>query len=353
ITLEKGKIFSVQGDNFECRDTEDSDEISGLIGKGTDKYQEKRILIESVESKKTFNITLKNNIIRMRTPTDSVEQFKTLIFQNDSSVIGINGNFIKGDIEIRLVSGTFKIINIVDVEEYLRHSISKEMNPGWPLEALKAQAVLARTYVLKKKYYSRNCLYDIGSTTIDQVYGTFSEDSLDIIQAVSGTSGEVLKYRGEIIDALYHSCCGGKTAGSGGIFGAEKPYLTEVDCSCRGECPFGKGWRYVVSSERIRKIFGLKKLEKISEDGGKIKISGDKNVVLSKNSFREKIGFGELKSSNFTFKFTDGEMKITGRGFGHGVGLCQYGAKRMAEEGKNYIEILKHYFKDVTIEKIY
>lgn len=349
ITMDKGKIYSEEGENLLCGESEEPDEISVVVTKKGEKIEKKQTLIEEVISRKTFNILLKERIVLPGTNLKN----NSLIFRNESPTIEINGRFIKGDIEIRNVSGTYKIINEVDVEDYLRHTISKEMSPNWHIEALKAQAVLARTYVLKKKYSSKNCFYDIGNTTIDQVYGTFSEDSLEVIQAVSGTSGEVLKYNGEIADALYHSCCGGKTLSSKGVFGFEKPYLVPVICSCGGECPYGKGWRYQVKIEKLKKILGLKKIEKIYEEDEKIKIKGDKLTILSKNQFREKIGFNVLKSSNFTILYKDGEVTILGKGFGHGVGLCQYGAKKMAEEGRNYKEILLHYFKGATIEKIY
>ncbi len=354
ITMEKGKIYSEEGDNVLCGESEESDEISSLMTAKDKKAAGKQKLIAEVESRKTFNLSLKDAIILPGTSLPGTNaKFNSLIFLNESSTIEINGRFIKGDLEVRLVTGSFKIINVVDIEDYLRHSISKEMNPNWPLEALKAQAVLARTYVLKKKYSSKNCLYDIGHTTTDQVYGTFSEDSLEVIQAVSGTAGEVLKYNGEIIDALYHSCCGGRTLPASKIFGFEKPYLVPVICSCGGECPYGKGWRYQIKAEKLKKILGLKNIDKICEENDKIRIKGDKTTLLTKNQFREKIGFNVLKSSDFSLSYKDGELTVSGKGFGHGVGLCQYGAKKMAEDGKGYREILFHYFKGVTIEKIY
>jgi stage II sporulation protein D len=350
ITIEKGGLYYSDEKGVECRLDSESDEIAELI-KGN-KEEEKRgpILIEEVRSRKSYELIIKDSI----TIKGIKGEYKNLILKNAGTTIEINGRFLRGDVEIRYISGTFRLINQLDVEDYLKYTISKEMNPKWEIEALKAQAVLARTYVLKKKYKSRGCLYDIQSSTIDQVYGSFESDYIEVIQAVSDTAGEVIKYRGEIIDALYHSCCGGKTSNSKEVFGFERPYLVSVECECRGECPYGKGWSHKIRLPKLSSILGLQGIESVYEENERVIIkSGKKISVFSKNSFREKIGFQVLKSSNFHIRMSKDEVLIEGIGFGHGVGLCQYGAKKMAEEGKNYREILYHYFKGTTIEKIY
>ncbi|MGB9599433.1 MAG: SpoIID/LytB domain-containing protein [Myxococcota bacterium] len=362
ITFEKGEIFSDETESVDCRELQESDEISEIINK--EKREHKLRPVIAVESRQSFDIKLNDGIMltenrnvsgtsRRENIIDPNKKYRSLIFHNQSPTLEINGNFIKGDLEIRFVSGTFKIINVIDIEDYLKYTISKEMNPTWPIEALKAQAVLARTFVLKKKYLMKNCLYDIGFSALDQVYGSFKEDYLEVIQAVSSTSGEVLKYNGEIIDALYHSCCGGNTSSAKEIFGFDKPYLTSRPCPCRGECPYGKGWSYKMKISELQKIFGLNKIDNIVEENNQIKIIGNRKILLSKNAFRERIGFNQLKSSKYSLTFSKSELKISGSGFGHTVGLCQYGAKSMAEENKDYKEILLHYFNGVTIEKIY
>jgi len=176
---------------------------------------------------------------------------------------------------------------------------------------------------------------------------------MEVLQAVSGTTGEVIKYNGKIVDALYHSCCGGRTSSSKEVFGSDTPYLQGVECDCKGDCPYGKGWNYRMKTKSLEKILGLSNIKKIQSESGRVIITADKNLVISKNSLREKVGYNLLKSSQYNVRLNSGEVVFEGRGFGHTVGLCQYGAKRMAEEGKDYIEIIKHYFKGVTIEKIY
>ncbi len=349
VILDRGKLYYGENIRVECEVQQDSDEISNIVNNIDRSPNEKLSLISSIDSKKSIMISFKKGIII----NNSDRKYDMLLFKNESPSMEINGSFIKGDIEVRNISGTIKLINIIDVEDYLKYTVSKEMSPEWPIEALKAQTVLARTYVLKKKYNSRNCLYDIGNTTMDQVYGTYKEDSLEVIQAVSSTAGEVIKYNGEIIDALYHSCCGGRTSSSKEIFGFEKPYLVSVGCRCQGECPYGKGWSYRIEIVKLKKIFGLKKLRSISVNKDNVQINGDRQIILNRNAFRAKIGFSILKSSNYTIKTSGDEVIIRGSGFGHNVGLCQYGAKKMAEEGSNYRDILYHYFKGITIEKIY
>jgi len=358
VVIKKGRILTSLNYREECSEISDTDDISEILSrreKPTNLGKSEGLNeVEKIENERVIILSFeKDGIVLTGTEKKQQAIFKSLLIENTGGTISINGRLLRGNFEIRFIDGKYRFINEIDIEEYLRYTISKEMSPNWPIEALKAQTVLARTYVLKRKYQSRNCLYDIGSDTIDQVYGAFSEDSIEVLQAVSGTRGEVIKYNGEIIDALYHSCCGGKTASSKEIFGFEKPYLMSVDCECKGNCPFGKGWNYRVNLKSLEKVLGVSKIKNIQTDGGRVIIVADKKLFLSKNSLREKIGYNVLKSSQYAIKLSSNEVVFEGSGFGHTVGLCQFGAKRMAEEGKDYIEILKHYFNGVTIEKIY
>jgi|GEM_PF-902751 len=359
IVIKKGRILIPAPLKGECVNTTDTDDIGRIVSKkgreGESAGGDKLIEVERIDGERTINLRLEaSGIVITGTEKKIDERFESLLFENGGGTISINGKLLRGNLEIRLVGGgQYRFINEIDIEEYLRYTISREMNPLWPIEALKAQTVLARTYVLKKKYQSNNCLYDIGSSTLDQVYGGFNEDSMEVLQAVSGTTGEVIKYNGEIVDALYHSCCGGRTSSSKEVFGSDTPYLQGVECDCKGDCPYGKGWSYRMKTKSLEKILGLSNIKKIQSESGRVIITADKNLVISKNSLREKVGYNLLKSSQYNVRLNSGEVVFEGRGFGHTVGLCQYGAKRMAEEGKDYIEIIKHYFKGVTIEKIY
>lgn len=351
IQVYRAKVFEIKDIRANCLDaaSEDMDEILSVIDRPASDQGDGMSLIESIESEKKITITFEKGI----KISGLKGVYDSILIKNELGGMKLNDGYIRGDLEIRAGSGTLMLINIIDIEEYLRYTISREMNSSWPVEALKAQTVLARTYALKKKYRSNSCLYDIGVTTMEQVYGTFKEDSIEVIAAVSGTIGEVLKYKGEIVEAFYHSCCGGHTSDSKEIFGREIPYLKGVECACKGECPYGRGWSYKVRLQDIEKTFGIKNIQDITSGDDKIVITGNKRVVLSKNSFRGKIGFKELKSSYYVLRRSGNYLVIEGKGFGHTTGLCQYGAKRMAEEGKNYREILMHYFPGVSIEKIY
>ncbi len=352
IILMRGKIYEISDNRSDCPQDifNDNDEISSLINNNTGKTNQTEMnLIEQIGEERKIKIILDD---RIRISGHN-NRYKSILIKNESGSMSFNKNFIRGDLEIRIVSGTLKLINIINLEEYLRYTISKEMNSLWPIEALKAQAVLARTYALKKKYKSKTCLYDIGVTTLDQVYGTYNEDSIEVLTAVSSTEGEVLKYNGEIIEAFYHSCCGGHTSDSKDIFGTDLPYLKANECVCNGNCSYGRGWSIKVKLEDISKLLGIKNIEAVKVKNNKVVINGEKNLSLTKNAFREKIGFTKLKSSNYSIRMEGKDIIVQGKGFGHTVGLCQYGAKKMAEEGVNYRDILLHYFRGVSIEKIY
>ena len=279
------------------------------------------------------------------------------------SVVYVNGKPYRGVAEISMVDKGLLVVNELALEDYLTGLINCEISSAWPMEAIKAQAVIARTYALNRREIRKNAPYHMESTVLDQVYdGSLIEDSR-ARRGVSETSGEILTFNGSIIQAFYHSACGGKTEASENIWGASLPYLKGVECQyCLT----------AASSMWVQKI-SLKDMEE------KLKIAGYnlsgitdikpgvpnnrgrlKNVLivhkrgelsLTGEQFRKAVGYGVIKSTNFSVRVTNGEAGFSGLGNGHGVGLCQWGSKQRAQDGFNYEEILSYYYPGTTIKQ--
>ncbi len=311
--------------------------------------------------------------------------------------IQINNQFFSQKLEINLDSyGTFSLISIIDVEEYIKSVLPSEMPLSAPIEALKAQSILARTYYFKNKTKHNVDNFELCSTTDCQAYyGKNIPKKAEM--AVNETKGIILTFKNEIADALYHSTCGGITAGYTDIWDGEKvdyliPILDEknkkvVDFSNPNEfsaflntyhssfCKRSKYWRWEKNLTKDELIETLK--ETIPKFKGNVNINFDELsdiIIVSrcKSGRVEKIQFlfknqklefkkdeirwilGKLKSTLFTIeKDSNLNIKIKGGGWGHGVGLCQIGAIKMAEIGKNFKEIIYHYYPGTQLKRIY
>lgn len=267
----------------------------------------------------------------------------------------------------------------IEMEEYLKGVIAAEMPAEFEIEALKAQAVTARTYLLHhlKKYenghpdhpqaaictgihcqvwHSQETLKSIHPNDWFEKYWDKIEDS------VNSTKGEVLVYDAKIIEPLFHSTSGGKTENSEDVFQSAVPYLRSVDSPYELEAPKLHGSVNISIDDFITKLndaYGklsltannLKDkiiLNDISE-GGKVKTVKIDSIVVSGRDIRTLFN---LNSTNFKFVQSGNEIEILTTGYGHGVGMSQWGANGMAENGSNYIEILKHYYTGIEIMNI-
>ncbi len=238
-------------------------------------------------------------------------------------------------------------INKVHVEDYLKSVVSCELRTN-EIEALKAQAVCARSYALAVK---RNKYYDLVNTQTDQVYGGMSKENELAIRAVNETRGEVLMYGNKIIPAFYSACCGGRTRRG------NKPYLRSVTCKFCSWSP-NYSWRVEYRLKEIEKKLGygikriiikrkdrygrVEEMEIIDEHGKSHKL----NELEMRSVFN-------LKSNWFKLKISGHRVRFIGHGYGHGYGLCQSGAVGMARAGYNYRRILRHYFKGTRLHKLY
>jgi len=278
-------------------------------------------------------------------------------------VIQINGKGYRGTIEICAAEKGLLVIDDIPLEDYLVGLINCEISSQWPIEAVKAQAVVARTFALYQKSSRKNMPYHLESTVYDQVYeGCDIEDSR-AARAVEETSGEVLTYGGVIIQSFFHSSCGGHTEASENVWSMRLPYLRGVVCTYCTSSP-SVIWEQTIPRSRIEsvlrsagyKVRGLKQIRPLSRNrSGRIDslelISAEGKTTIQAVTFRKLLGFGVIRSTGFEVKSMDEGFTFIGVGYGHGVGLCQWGAKMRAEEGFSYQEILSYYYPGTLLRK--
>lgn len=281
------------------------------------------------------------------------------------AVIQVNGKSYRGLVEISPADKGLLVVNELPLEEYLIGLINCEISSLWPMEAVKAQAVIARSYALYQKEARRYALYHLESSVMDQVYdGAGIEDSR-AARGVRETTGEVLTFGGRVIQAFYHSNCGGHTEAAENVWGGDLPYLQGVECGYCRSAPSGT-WEQTISLKKIEsqlrsaghQVSGLREVRPgKSNESGRLRdltlVTARGTTAVSAVSFRKALGYAVIKSTNFRIREVGDDIFFTGLGNGHGVGLCQWGAKQRACDGFDYREILSYYYPGVRLEKLY
>ena len=278
-------------------------------------------------------------------------------------------NDYRGSAKIIIKHGKLSLINLVDTEDYLKGVLPEEMPTDWPAEALKAQAVAARTYALQHRKRHEGDGFDLCTNTHCQQYLGKKSEKLAASKALEATAGEVLTYQGKLIDAFFHTDSGGMTENSEDVWGAKMPYLRAV----KEKELYTKPWKTVLTAERAASLVGkkshkdigdLKKVEisslKIGSSGkdrshsGRVKqavfVGSRGKVTISGNDLRSLFS---LRSTLFDMHLSHKQLTVEGYGWGHGLGLSQWGAKKWAENGKKYNEILGHYYQHTELKKLY
>ncbi|MGZ3461189.1 MAG: SpoIID/LytB domain-containing protein [Archangium sp.] len=262
---------------------------------------------------------------------------------------------VRGDVVVRLYKDGLQLINVIPLEEYLAAVLGSEMPVSFPLEALKAQAVAARTYALQKKLETYGSPFHLGSSVLHQVYGGLNREDERTRAAVEATRGEVLTYELAPIEAYFHASCGGRTESGQDALQRDLPYLRPVDCPC-GRLPASR-WSATVSDSELQAALGQ------STEGFRVtsrtathrvsRVATAGGASLDGATFRRKLGYTKLKSLEFDVERTAGSWHFNGRGYGHGAGLCQWGAKALADEGLSYRDILSHYYPGTELQQLY
>lgn len=247
----------------------------------------------------------------------------------------------------------------LELETYLAGVVGSEMPASFEMEALKAQAVAARSFVAKRNF-------EVDDTTSSQVYQddsqlqqvwaeSYDEKKAKVQDAVAATKGEVMKYEGNVITASFFSSSPGKTANANEYWENDTPYLKSVDSHWDQEVNDGNiqtkefniqdfsqtlGFQNIVSNINDPQYYESGYVESITIDG----------ITFSGREMRERLG---LRSSCFSVARNQDIVTVTTTGFGHGIGMSQYGAQGMALEGYTYDEILHHYYTGVEIVSLY
>ncbi len=316
----------------------------------------------NIKPEKEYEIKLKNNQIIVN---DNIIGSKIIQIFAENNLIKVNKKKYRGSFIISVEHNNLLFINKIDLDSYLYGVLPAEISPKWNDEVLKAQAVAARSFAIYNLNKNKNSLYDLSDCVLSQVYSGYDAEHERTNKAVDETKGEVLIYNNEVIQAFFHANSGGKTASSEEVWGGKLDYLKSI------EDPYSINeknykWNLKISLKEISKVLQNNKIitgniyelriVNRTESGrvDKIKINGNNGTFeIKSKDFRNFIGVDKLRSTNFSLKQKDDEIYLEGLGWGHGVGLSQEGAKKMAESGRNYRDILYFYYKGVKLEKNY
>ncbi|KHG65389.1 stage II sporulation protein D [Thermus sp. 2.9] len=314
-----------------------------------------RVLLREVPPGQAVRLALPSGEVRASAGGEGVvlEGRVAPSFDLEVPYFSLEGRPYRGGVRLLPQGGKLLVINLVLLEDYLLGVLPGEMPEGFPLEALKAQAVLARTFAVNR--LNPKAPYDLCASELCQVYLGFAAEKPKHAQAVAATRGQVLSYGGKAISALYHADSGGMTAGSEEVFQKALPYLRP-----RPD-PYAKGpksaWRVSVSKEAaeqaLRALGYTPKGEEApqvlerspSGRAWRVRLMG---VEVWGPEAQRLLRLMGLPSALAEFQ----GFEAVGRGAGHGVGLSQWGAKGMAEAGFDHREILGHYFPGTFLSEL-
>lgn len=289
---------------------------------------------------------------------------KVRIIPKRDATIYIDSLRLRGFVDIVATKdGYVRVINYLDIEDYLKGVLYREISHRWPYEVLKAQAIAARTYALYQKGISSDKEYDLRADIYSQVYGGRRAERYKTNRAVRLTKGVVLTYKGKIFPTYYHATCGGFTEDANNLWSIDLPPLKGVRC---GYCKNSKHFRW-------KRLIRLSKIKEMLEKAGykmsditSIKIMGrntsgrikslefkgrEGSLVINGKEFRDIMGPNNLRSNNYTLEIRQDKVIFRGFGWGHGVGMCQWGAYYMASKGYTAEQILLYYYPGAKLER--
>ena len=340
---------------------------------------------------KSLNLVYSNNKVKYSINNDLnawfelPNNFNLIIRNSDKRGIWFKNRRYAGELRVSLNDKKLNIINYLKLEKYLKSVVGSEMPKEFPLAALQAQAIAARTYALK--LLDKNKLFDLHSTQASQVYLGLESETLKINRAVKSTNSLVLFYKDQLIDAVFHSSSGGRTESSGQVWKYQLPYLKSVIDYDHDSSKYS--WTNKFTSAELENVFpslgGVNSIHIIDRSNTdrvlKIILYGtNRNKIISGKNLRKKLKLlstkfeFDLKFSPFNQSKIDNKLNyenklvndlapqplplipeeyflfVRGFGAGHGVGMSQWGAKTMAERGSSFRKILKHYYTGVQIK---
>lgn len=268
-----------------------------------------------------------------------------------------------GVIELKPTKGGIFVINHLPTETYLEGVLNAEISTQWNMDVVKAQAVISRTFALYQRQTRSHKPWHLTSSHFDQVYLGANISDLRGKFAIKKTHGLVVKYDNKLAQTFYHSNCGGKTEDPAYVWQNPVPYLSVKDV------PFGKEdpkyyWNRTFSARQLKAVLrkaghspseiqNIYVSEKTASDRAyKITFEGNGRAFhLKAKDFRRLAGYRKIQSLMFDVVKVPGGYFFEGKGNGHGVGLCQWAAKEMADKGYSYTDILNFFYDGVQLER--
>jgi stage II sporulation protein D len=266
-----------------------------------------------------------------------------------------------GRVRLLARKGELLAVAVLPLEAYVAAVLSREAPQRFHPEALAAQAVVVRTYAVGYAAKPRDPAYDVAATVEDQVFDGTGGVAAVFREAADRTRGRVVRYRGVLAQTVYHSTCGGRTEDAASAWGKDVPYLRAIFCDDCADSPVYR-WEHRMSeaeARRVAKALGVpsgKDLRIVvmgrSPTGraSRVRISsGGVEREVQAAQFRKVAGYAKVRSLKMEIVPVAGGWRVTGEGWGHGVGLCQFGANGMARRGAEFREILARYYPGTEI----
>jgi stage II sporulation protein D len=269
---------------------------------------------------------------------------------------------VGGSLHVMVRDGALIVINDIDMEEYVKGVVPSEMSAGWHPEALKGQAVATRTYALYQRLSNAGREFDVVASTQDQVYRGRQGVDERVQHAVESTRGIIITYQNAPILAAFSSTAAGPTEDAMNVWSKDLPYLKGVECPFDENSPYYQ-WRIELPVQALEQSLRKQGIPVgtiatvtpflYSRAGrvDKIRIlHSDGEVILRGQDFRKAVGYSIIPSTQFEIEALGRMVIFAGRGSGHAVGLCQWGAKELADQGHAYDAILRYYFPGTELQ---
>jgi stage II sporulation protein D len=256
----------------------------------------------------------------------------------------------------------FLVINQADLEEYVKGVVPAEVNSSWHPEMLKAQAVAARTYALYQQMLSASREYDVVATVQDQVYKGKNGVDAAVSRAVDETRGLVITYQNAPIYAAFSSTAAGLTEDAMNVWSKDYPYLKGVECPFDLESPYYH-WKASFRLDKLEQslrqqgfaVGSIASIEPLSfSRGGRVAklrvVHSEGELILRGEDLRKAVGYSIVPSTQFTIDALGQDVVLSGYGAGHAVGMCQWGAKELADLGYTFSTILAYYYPGTELQ---
>ena len=288
--------------------------------------------------------------------------------EGESAPLAVKGMVVRGALVITARDGGLLVVNDLDLEAYVKSVVPSEAPVTWPVEALKAQAIVARTFALHKKGERGGQAFDVDATVQSQVYGGLGSEDPRASGAVDATAGIVVMHEGRLAFTPYHSTSAGPTEDASEVWGIDRPYLKGVACPFDEDSPIYR-WERRLSFDAIESalreaghaVGAIATLTPLGRNrSGRVSavriLHAEGEVILKGELLRRIIGYRRLPSMRFDVLDVEAgprggfEVRLRGDGWGHGVGLCQWGMKTLSERGWTADRIIDFYYPGTNLD---